>query len=156
MSEKNSATKLSKALWIASVTLLSPRWLLSRFILHTWHSWQKGRKVIIWRDIEASLGTWTLSFLLGPGDLECHLWWKASEWKENPIKSLRPISSKVAFKRRADAHIGDFNPFNESTKLAKAPSQQPLTTFGIPLSDTSQNKCQMCWFPKKCPIKKCQ
>ena len=48
------------------------------------------------------------------------LWWKASKWKENPIKS-RPISSKVAFKRRADAHIGDFNPFNESAKLVKAP-----------------------------------
>ena len=41
--------------------------------------------------------------------------------EENPIKSRPIYHQKLASKRRADAHIGDFNPSNESTKLAKAP-----------------------------------
>ena len=53
----------SKAL--ASVTLLSPRWPLSRFILHTWHSWQRGRKVIYlerhW-GFSWDLETWNVTF----------------------------------------------------------------------------------------------
>ena len=86
----------SKAL--ASVTLLSPRWLLSRFILHTWHSWQKGRKVIIWRDIEVSLGTWRpgMSPLMKGIRVERKSHQKSSS---NIIKSCLQKTSRRSYRR---------------------------------------------------------